>query len=134
MRYVIDTNIWIRVLRKEKKVKGPLEAALARNDAIFIAAIVYFELRRGLQARGDTKSIQFIEDFLASKSDVYQECSQPVWDTATGLWVTARKNNQARGDADILIAAFARQLDATVVTDNEKHFIHLGVPIENWSQ
>ena len=134
MRYVIDTNIWIRVLRKENKVRGPLQAALARSDEIFIASIVYFELLRGLQARGDTESIRFIEGFLASQSRIYQECSKPVWDTAIGLWTRALKNNKARSDADILIAAFATQLKATVVTDNEKHFSHLGVAIENWNQ
>jgi predicted nucleic acid-binding protein len=133
MRYVIDTNIWIRLLRKERKVRSTLEAVLKRGDEIFIASIVYFELLRGLQARNDTVSIQFIQQLLTAKPLVYQECSKPIWDKAIDLWVSAEISNKARGDADILIAAFATQLGAKVVTENAKHFSHLGVAIENWN-
>jgi predicted nucleic acid-binding protein len=45
--------------------------------------------------------------------------------------MSVRQNNQ-REDADILIAAFACQLNATVVTKNVKHFQIFSFPIENW--
>jgi predicted nucleic acid-binding protein len=48
------------------------------------------------------------------------------------LWVSSVRQNNKREDADLLIVAFAVQLNATVVTTNEKHFQIFSFPVENW--
>lgn len=130
--YVLDTNIWIRILRRNKKAGDEMEAALARGDQIFLTSIVYFELLRGLRKREDFESIGFIENLQNAHGVVYQECSRAVWDAAIELWVDRTLTNRQKEDADTIIAAFAKHLNATVVTDNVKHFSDLKVPIANW--
>jgi len=75
-------------------------------------------------------SIRFIRQFWGTLT--WEDMRRPVWDEAISLWVASIKKNEKRSDADTLIAA-ASTLDACVVTDNEKHFVSFGVPIENWA-
>jgi len=35
---------------------------------------------------------------------------------------------------DVLIAVFARNRDATLITDNEKDFLDLSVSVEHWNR
>lgn len=91
MRFVVDTNIWIRLLQRETKVDTALEAALSRGDEVFLPSIVYFELMRGLRRRGDITNIQHIKRLLQRPFCAYVECTQPIWDHAIKLWVLAHK-------------------------------------------
>lgn len=134
MRYVVDTNIWIRLLRKENSAGAAMHRALNDGHQIIVPSMVYFELLRGLEKRGDSKSMAFFRGMLDSEGCVYAECSRPIWDLAIDFWVSACRQRKPREDADILIAAFARHHGATVVTENTGHFSHLGVRIENWSE
>jgi predicted nucleic acid-binding protein len=130
MRYVVDTNIWIEVMRKHKQACRRLEDSIRNGDDVVVIPVVYFELLRGLEKRGDTESIGFIRSLWGTLP--YAECTRPVWDEAIRLWVVGVKANQKREDADVLIAAFASCLGATIVTDNLGHFTSLGLPLENW--
>ena len=134
MRYVVDTNIWIRLLRKENTVGTAMRRALADGHQIIVPSVVYFELLRGLQKRGDSANMDFFRNMLTAEGCVYEECSRPIWELAINYWVAAKTQNKSCKDADILIAAFARHHDATVITEDLGHFSHLGVPIENWSK
>ncbi len=62
-----------------------------------------------------------------------QECSRALWDAAIEIWVQACTRNKRQEDADTIIAAFAQNLNTTVVTDNLKHFSSLEVPTESWT-
>ncbi len=50
------------------------------------------------------------------------------------MWSDSRSAGRPCADADTLIAAFASNRDALLVTDNLAHFEHLGVPLENWRE
>jgi len=130
MRYVVDTNIWIAFLRKNPKVRTHLRETLAQGHEICVIPIVYFELLRGLERRRDRENINFIKRYWATLS--WYECTKHIWDEAIRLWVMAIRQNNKREDADILIAAFAIQLSATVVSQNVKHFSVFSLSIENW--
>jgi predicted nucleic acid-binding protein len=130
MRYVVDTNIWIAFLRKNMKVKMRLLETLAQHHDICVIPVVYYELLRGLEKRRDIESINFIKKFWATLS--YYECTKHIWDEAIRLWVTTIRQNTMPGDTDLLIAAFAIQLSATVVSRNVRHFAVFQLSIENW--
>ncbi len=130
MRYVVDTNIWIAFLRKNPKVRTRLREKLAQRHEICVIPMVYYELLRGLEKRRDIESINFIKKFWATLS--YYECTKQIWDEAIHLWVTTIRQNTMPGDNDILIAAFAIQLSATVVSRNVRHFSVFQLSIENW--
>ena len=92
--------------------------------------MVYYELLRGLEKRRDIESLSFIKKFWGTLS--YYEGTKYIWDEAVRLWVTATRQNTMPGDNDVLIAAFAIQLSATVVSRNVKHFAVFQLSIENW--
>ncbi len=133
MRYVVDTNIWIEFLRKNAKVRTRLREKLAQRNPIneiCIIPVVYYELLRGLEKRRDHGSIHFIKTYWATLS--YYEATKLIWDEAIRLWVMTIRQNTMPGDRDLLIAAFAIQLNATVVSRNVRHFSVFGLAIENW--
>jgi predicted nucleic acid-binding protein len=133
MRYVVDTNIWIEFLRKNPKVRTRLREKLAQRtpiNEICIIPVVYYELLRGLEKRRDQGSINFIKTYWTTLS--YYEATKQIWDEAIRLWVMTIRQNTMPGDRDLLIAAFAIQLSATVVSRNVRHFSVFGLSIENW--
>src|SRR5262245_55918950 len=129
MLYLVDTNIWIAVLRKNSKAKTRLLETIAQGHEICIIPVVYYELLRGLEKRRDTDSIAFITTLWSTLS--YYEITKHIWNEAIRLWVLSTRQNNNPGDKDILIAAFAIQLSATVVTRNVRHFSIFQLPIEN---
>ena len=44
-----------------------------------------------------------------------------------------RRHGRTHDDADLLIAAFARRLRATLVTNNTADFTDLDVPVVDWT-
>ncbi len=131
MLFVVDTSIWVKLLRRDSRVGPRLEQALRQGDTIIVVPIVYYELMRGLRKRNDQTSIGFIERLWSSLT--YVDLELDSWEAAVRLWVDAVAKNQAREDADVLVAAAASVLQATVVTDNLQHFEVFGVPLENWA-
>jgi predicted nucleic acid-binding protein len=118
------------MLRKSRQVERAIESALLEGDELIVASVVYFEIMRGLVKRQDKESISFLNEFW--KGQTYVEMTRYIWDEAVRLWAWSVKRNKKQTDADTLIAAVATQLGATVVTQNEKHFMHYGFPVINW--
>jgi predicted nucleic acid-binding protein len=131
MRYVLDTNSWIAAFfRRTPHVKDRLIATLEHGHEMCVIPIVYYELMRGLQLKNNIEGIREITHFWSLVS--YYEATKEIWDEAVLLWVMSTKHNTMPGDKDILIAAFARQLEAIVVTRNVRHFAFFQLPVENW--
>lgn len=131
MRYVVDTNFWIKFLRKQPYALQKLKDTLEAGDEIVISPIVYFELMRGAVKRDDEEIIGAVRNIKENMT--YFEMTDEIWEIAAKLWADAVKRNKRQDDADTLIAAFAIHLDATVVTENEKHFKEFPVRVENWN-
>ena len=130
MRYVIDTNIWVAFFRKHPKVRPRLLAALAHRHDIYIIPVVYYEYIRGLRYTNNLQMLHDVTQFWSTLS--YQESTKAIWDEATRLWAMAKRQNKIPGDKDLLIAASAIYLTATVVTRNVRHFQIFSFPTENW--
>lgn len=80
-----------------------------------------------LFSNGGSQAVRLPVEFRFSGDQVY------VWrDERTGDVVLAAKGRRI-GDFDEMIAAHALALDATLVTDNVRHFSRVaGLRIENW--
>lgn len=132
MKYVVDTCIWVRLLRKENQIKERLAQTLKDEHEVIVSPVVYYELIRGLEKRGDTQSVAFMLQLWSKMT--YVEMSKEIWDVAIRLWVDAVRRNRKQEDADTLIAAAAFHLGAAVVTDNIKNFQSFSIPVEDWGQ
>lgn len=128
--YLLDTNICVYVIRKRpESVYRRLSSTGERSVAISV--ITAFELEVGaLRAAGKHYS-EAVRLFIAELPVL------PLEDSARTVYGQLRTALERRGEIigayDMLIAAHALTLNATLVTNNEKEFRRVkGLRIENW--
>jgi len=132
MPYLLDTNVITQLLKRTSPVVARYRSALGRGERLYLSAVVYYEVKRGLLHIGATKQLrQLDEDF---KSVLYwTPVSDAMWDRAAHLWADCRRQGRPHDDdGDLLIAAQANLLSAVVVTRNTRDFTDFQVNIENW--
>lgn len=129
--YLLDTNICVYVIRKRPEAVYKRLSGATRQD-VAISVITAFELEIGaLRAQGRHYS-EAIRLFLAEFSVL------PLDDSARTVYGQLRTALERRGEKigahDMLIAAHALALNATLVSNNEKEFMRVkGLHIENWA-
>lgn len=131
MRFILDSNIWIAILRRQTIPINKLRESTLDGHDILVTAVEYFEVMRGLRLRGNLEAINYLNNLWATLT--FCEADQKIWDAAIGLWVKAVKENQKREDSDILLAAFATCHRATIVTNNTKDFSFFEIELEDWT-
>lgn len=129
-RYLLDSNIISDILAKDPLVTARLEQSFQHDDILILCPVVFFEIRRGFLRRTAVAKAQEFERLMLSL--VWDDLQKDDWETAAKLWAESAAKGNPGNDADLLIAAHTIGSRAILVTDNEAHFRHLGVPIENW--
>jgi tRNA(fMet)-specific endonuclease VapC len=130
MRYLLDTNIVSDLVRNPH---GAIAARIAKlgEDSVFTSIIVTAELSFGL-ARNPSDRLAAQLKTVLSALDILP------WDApADERYGEIRAFLQGRGKLiganDLLIAAHALALDATLVSDNVREFSRIpGLKLENW--
>lgn len=129
-RYVLDTNILTAILKKNPEVTGRVNSALQSNAEFVMCPVVFYEIYRGLLQKDAKKQLGFLLRYISTYT--WDDLKRPDWEQAAQLWAELRRKGVTASDADLLIAAYALQRRAIVVTDNTDHFMPLGAPVENW--
>ena len=128
--WLLDTNAVSDTIRNPHgKVRRRIDEAGEEN--VLTSIIVACELRFGGEKRGSVRLIERIEAAL-TKLDV-----QPLSAEADRHYAKLRANLERKGTPigqnDMLIAAHALALDATLVTANTREFARIeGLKLENW--
>lgn len=134
--YLLDANILSPILKRNddgEKLKARILDILRRNDHILLSPLVFYEINRGLYQIGAANQIAFFKK-LAGYFE-WRDLTKNTWDMGAKLWADCRKIGQPTGeglDKDVLIAAQAMEIGATVVTRNTVHFKNLKVAHETW--
>ena len=130
VRFMLDTNVISDLIRNPD---GAVQRAVSRigTPAISISSIVASELRFGYLKRGSDRLAQLVENMISRVEVV------PYDDTASVHYARIRKALHASGrpigPVDLFIAAHARSLDLTLVTNNIREFSRVdGLKLENW--
>lgn len=128
--YVLDTNILSDALRNPF---GKLNNRMQDFDAgmICTSAIVASEMRYGAAKKGSSRLIERVELILSAIQVM------PYDDAASRHYAEIRakleKQGLPIGWGDLFIAAHARSLDMTLVTNNIREFARVpGLRVENW--
>jgi predicted nucleic acid-binding protein len=132
---LLDTNIVSLLMRNEGGVSSRARAARSGGADLLLCPVVDYEIRRGLLKRGAQGALRSFEAIRSGL--VYEPFDEATWRQAAELWAASRRLGQPIPDADLLIAAQALQLEATLATDNQKRFEvfkPLGLTVENWKQ
>lgn len=129
-RYLLDTNILSDLIRNPQG-KAAKRIAKVGEDNVCTSIIVAAELRYGCARSGSRRLIEAVEELL-SEIDILP-FDVPA-DAAYGMIRTALEaSGKPIGGNDLLIAAHAQAIAATIVTANEGEFKRVrGLKVENW--
>ena len=130
MRYMLDTNICIYLMQHHPPEVVARFAQLEYGDVV-ISSITLAELRYGVECRAESRvEIEKALEGLLTDVPVMPFDEQAAVDY--GILRAAIRDRQ-RDALDRLIAAHARSLSLTLVTNNEADFKdYPRVCVENW--
>ncbi len=133
--YMLDTNILIFTMRHPYTSCAQRLVSHLGND-LCISVVTYAELEYGiLNSRKPAENRKAVEKVLAGISvlDFDISAASHFGDILASL-KRCRKEKQNQ-DRDKMIAAHARSIDATLVTDNLKDFQDIeNLRLENWRE
>ena len=129
--YMLDTDICAFVLRRSSEVL--LERIqLVPIERQIISMVTLAELLYGVLESNKKKANRAGVDAFVRHVTV-KDWSRDAAEHYAEIRVGLRKKGQMIGANDLMIAAHARSLDATVVTNNVKDFGRIkGLKVENW--
>ena len=131
MRYMLDTNVLIKLIRGDQ---GKIKQTLLLNSSkdIYISSITVAELMHGAEKSKSPKDNKILVAMALSTFTVVD------FDVDAAIEYGFIQNELERegnliGTMDMLIAAHARSLDITLVTHNTKDFCRIeNLKIEDW--
>lgn len=129
-RYLLDTNIVSHLMRYPS---GPVAKRIAAVGAarIAVSILVVCELRYGVCKRGSPRLAQRLEPILEHIPQL--PLDGPVDTHYADIRTTLEHDGMPIGPNDMLIAAHARSLNLTMVTDNVTEFGRVpALAVENW--
>ena len=137
MAWLLDTNTCIYLLTGnqpdyQRNILARLDA-LPRNERPLISSVVVSELQYGVRKSRWRKTNQaLLDEFLLDfdVSDYGANAAVFYGELCTGL----EKRGRPIGPMDMMIAAHALALDATLVTHNTREFARVkGLRLEDWT-
>jgi tRNA(fMet)-specific endonuclease VapC len=131
MRLLIDSNIITFILRERDPVLSRFAEALDTDVACFSSDVVDYEVRRYLVLKGATRQLQRYEELSRDWPAI--SLARDDWHAAAKLWAEIHRMGRSIEDRDLLIAVSALKVQATLVTNNTRHFEGLGVPLVDWA-
>ena len=129
-RYLLDTNI-ISDLIRNPQGRAAKRIAKAGEESICTSIIVAAELRYGCAKRGSERLLRAVEGLLAEIEILPMDV--PADDEYGKIRSELEAAGKPIGSNDLLIAAHARAVGATIVTADTGEFKRVrGLKVENW--
>lgn len=130
MIYLLDTNICIYIINH--KPSHVFERFRQYQlGQLALSSISAAELAFGVEKSGSSRNRQALEKFLAPL-EIIPFAEDCIWQYAT-LRQYLQQQGKPIGSLDMLIAAHALALDATLVSNNIKEFERIPkLKLENW--
>lgn len=130
MAYLIDTDIIIFALRKDKSVLIKFEEN--KNIPISISMITYAELIFGAKCSQNEQQNMIKVRHIRELYPI-EDLNEGVMEVFADIKAKMFNNGIRIEDMDLLIAATAIYNDLTLVTNNVKHFEKIPyLKLENW--
>ena len=126
---MLDTSIVSDLIRNPAGQAA--QRARAAGDAVCVSVIVAAKLRYGCARKGSPQLLRRVEEFLSEVPVLPFDV--PADAEYGGIRAELEAAGRPIGSNDLLIAAHARTLGATVVTANLGEFRRVrGLQVENW--
>ncbi len=131
MIWLPDSDIVNYIIRKREPTVSQYRELVAEGDSFYLAAVVHFEVTRHLLLKGSKRLLREYKELVATWYEI--SLSWADWNTAATLWESRHRAGRPIEDPDLLIAVCALKAGATLVTNNVRHFVDLGLEIANWA-
>lgn len=130
LRYMLDTNLCIRLLRDRPKGLRPRFNAEA--EGLCISTVVLTELLHGAEKSARPESNRRDVEMFASRLEVLAFDADAA-SQAAEIRASLERRGEAIGAYDVLIAGHARSRGLIVVTGNLKEFRRVeGLRCDDW--
>ena len=129
--YMLDTDTCVFLLRRSSEtLLRKIQTVPLQQQVMSI--VTYAELLYGVQVSAKKKANQAAVDALARHLAIL-DWSREAAEHYAQIRSDLKKKGSMIGSSDLMIAAHARSLDASLVTNNRKDFGRVrGLKIENW--
>ena len=131
LRYLLDTNLCIRVLRDrppQVRERFNLEAS-----SLCISTIVFTELLHGAAKSARPEHNRGEVERFAARLDVLP-FDEAAADHAADIRAALERSGKIIGGMDLLIAAHAIAEDSVLVTNNAREFLRVpGLAVQEWA-
>ena len=132
MKYALDTNTIIQLLRENPNVVQRFTTAVDLGDEIVLPPIVHYEMRRGFLSVSSPKK-EMLYNLLIQQYKV-GGMTKEVLECGASIYADLYHKKLTVEDADLLTAAFCMVGGYTIVTNNTRHFqVINGLVVEDWS-
>jgi tRNA(fMet)-specific endonuclease VapC len=129
-RYLLDTNIISDLIRNPKGKVAKHIARVGENN-VCTSIIVAAELRYGCAKSGSKRLLEAVENLLRELDVLSLE--GPADAEYGRIRAELERNGSPIGGNDLLIAAHALAIEATMVTANVAEFARVdGLNVQNW--
>jgi predicted nucleic acid-binding protein len=118
--FVLDANIISYYLKDENIVVQNIRFAVAANDNILLDPFACYEVKRGLVSVNSKGRLRKFNDFCHEFS--VGQFDNNTLDVAVDIYSELRNKGRIVDEIDILIAAYCRRNQFTLVTHNTRHF------------
>ena len=133
MRYMLDTNICIYLIR-QKPVKVLLKLKELDLQDICISSVTYAELVYGVEKSAAAEKNRLALSLMLAQTEIL-DFDVHAADEYGKVRADLEKRGVPIGSLDMMIAGHARSLGYTVVTNNMKEFARVkGLKTENWAE
>ncbi|HJW76949.1 MAG TPA: type II toxin-antitoxin system VapC family toxin [Beijerinckiaceae bacterium] len=132
LRYMLDTNVFIRIRQRRPGPVLDRFQALGANEAV-ISVVSYGELCFGVEKGAmPDRALAALNGLVAF---IPVQPLPPVAGAAYGsIRATLERRGETIGNNDLWIAAHALTAGLTLVTNNEREFRRVpGLSVENWA-
>lgn len=134
MKYMLDTNIIIYLLKNKPPTVAARVNALNDKDALCMSYVTYAELLKG--AARSVRKTQVLKQIkqLTLSIPVEYAMNAKICQHYAQQFIQLKAAGTPIGANDLWIACHALASDATLVTNNMREFERVqGLTIENWS-
>lgn len=133
MEYLLDTNICIYIIKNRPIIVFDKFKSLLIGS-IGISTITLAELQFGIMKSSNPQKNQEALDKFLTPLEIIDFDSKATIDYGI-IRANLEKKGTPIGSLDTLIAAHAKSLDLTLITNNEKEFERIpGLKIDNWTK
>ncbi|MDJ1178310.1 type II toxin-antitoxin system VapC family toxin [Roseofilum sp. BLCC_M91] len=131
MGYLLDTNIITALVKRNSRVVTRLQYIEGQGAEIYLSAVSYYEVKRGLLYINATRQLANLEIWCARIPLLYLD-NLNIFQKAVEIHANLRRKGEPMEDADILIAATAIAHNLILVSHDSDMRRVEDVKLEDW--